>query len=228
VTLLLAFLARQMTSRMPHRRMVEVLFPVVAALEVLFIVVSVPLSHDGASEQIAMLDNVLRAIRAPEYVMDATGEAVFRPRPFYYALEAFTRVRIARGLIHDDIVDVLIGTRTAVVLPRGLTKSAKLFVQENYLDVGHDVSILGKRLILPGRGDPANPILFKVLIPGSYRVLRDKPDDAMGKLDGNEASGPMFLDAGQHTFQNSVGDHSGACIFWNAAFERGVTPTASW
>jgi hypothetical protein len=224
-TLLIDFLARRMTLRMP--RVVKFLFPALAALEALFIVTSVPLSRNDASEQVAMLGDVLRATRPSDYVMDATGEAIYRRRPFYYALEAFTLVRIKRGLIRDEIVDDLIKTRTAVVLPHGMTKSAKSFITENYLAVGNGVSILGKRLIPSIHDRSTEPFVFKVVIPDSYRIVRNGIEDVTGKLDGSVASGPRFLEAGEHTFQNSSGDYSGICLFWSAGFERGFAPLAA-
>lgn len=213
-----------MSSVAPFQRILEYSFPCVAFFEVAFVLISAPLFRDDTAGEIAMLGTILRVTRVSDYVMDPTGEAIFRRRPFYYALETFTAVRIERGLIHDNIVHDLIETRTFVALPHGLTKSAKLFVRENYLDVGNGVWILGKRLMPSGQGISTAPIHFNVVIPGSYRIVRDNGDDAMDELDGSAARSARFLDAGEHIFRNGAGDYSGVCIFWDIAFKRGITP----
>ncbi|MBI3303378.1 MAG: hypothetical protein HYZ72_15040 [Deltaproteobacteria bacterium] len=51
-----------------------------------------------------------------DLILDVKGETVFRPRPFYYALEGITRERIKQGLIADSIPEHLIATRTCIAV----------------------------------------------------------------------------------------------------------------
>jgi 4-amino-4-deoxy-L-arabinose transferase-like glycosyltransferase len=120
----------------PHAAFVYVA-PAIAAVEIVAILAKAPIRKNNTSEEIAMVADVLRLTKPSDYVMDAMGETIYRRRPYYYALEAFTRVRIEQGSIKDDIIEKLIETKTPLVLPAGLTKKARAYVEANYVDIGH-------------------------------------------------------------------------------------------
>jgi hypothetical protein len=197
--------------------------PVLVAIEVAALNWKAPFWKDDTRAEIAMVADVLRATGPGDFVMDATGETMFRMRPYYYALEAFTKVRIERGLITDDIVERLIATRTAVVRPRDLTEVSRSFVHNNYLAVGHGLWMLGKELN-HSPGDPRRSVVFDVAIPANYTVLTPVGKEAVGELDGTPLNGPRLLNSGPHTFVANGGEPGRLTLFWAVAFERGFSP----
>src|SRR5262249_15174880 len=96
--------------------------------------VAAPPWENATEAQTRIVSDVLRLTAPTEYVMDLKGEAVFRPRPFYWVLEGITQERIRRGLIPDRIPERLIETHTAVVAdddPR-FPPRARSFMNANY------------------------------------------------------------------------------------------------
>ena len=120
-------LSRRAVPPLGRYSLLNRLSPVLLVIEVAALIWKAPFWKDDTREEIAMVADVLRATGPGEFVMDATGETIFRMRPYYYALEAFTKVRIERGLITDDIAERLIATRTACRSAsgsyRGVTRS---------------------------------------------------------------------------------------------------------
>ena len=197
-----------------------------AMTEALTIVIKVPFWHDQTKHSIAMVADVLRSTKSTDYVMDATGETIFRPRPYYYALEAFTKARIAHGLIEDDIAQQLVKTRTAVVRQKDLTKLARAFVQDNYVNVGNELSMLGK-VFKPEKGDGSNgTFTFNILIPARYVVINADKTRVSGTLDGTPIAASQILGAGSHVLSPDGGLRRPMAVFWADAFEKGFSPLA--
>jgi hypothetical protein len=217
-------LHRHLTSR-PRLQsvMAHGLFPVFLAAEIITLVVTVPFSKNNTQRDIAMVADVLRATEPNDFVMDATGETIFRMRPFYYALEAFTKVRMERGLIQDEIADRLIATRTAVVRLDGLTSAAQAFVRHNYVKTGNDLYMPGQSL-QQWNGPIPGSVSFEIAIPGRYEVVSNGDKEAVGKLDGTPLNGPRMLESGPHTFAREDKQTGTLFVFWDEALRRGFSP----
>ena len=203
--------------------LVDWLFPALVTVEVVALIATVPFWKNNTQGEIAMVADVLRVTEAGDFVMDATGETIFRMRPYYYALEAFTKVRIERGLIEDDIAERLIATQTAVVRPQDLTKKSRAFVRDNYLKTGNGLCMLGKELKTPS-ASAERQVVFDVNVPARYTVLTTGGKEALGDLDGLPVNGPRYLESGQHTFIGNGGATGHLAIFWAAGVENGFIP----
>src|SRR2546425_17840 len=91
-----------------------------------------PITGRGAALQEKPLAEVLALTHPDDYVLDLKGQAIFRNRPFYYALETMTLERMARGLIEDTIPERCVATRTCVAPADigGVPPPAPRFLQE--------------------------------------------------------------------------------------------------
>jgi hypothetical protein len=184
-----------------------------------------PFWRDDTKTEISELSAALQVSRKSDLVMDAEGETIYRVRPWYYAIEAFTRARLETGLITDDIAENLVATKTAIVRPRGLTRPARDFVRENYISLGTDLCVLGKVFDLAQRPQSRGHIEFSIPIPGRF-VMVDKQGRKTleGEMDGVPFDTSKELSAGSHVFvpRGKVGNH--VALFWAEAFERGFLP----
>lgn len=171
---------------------------------------------------------VLRLTRPGEYVMDVKGDAIYRPRPFYYAIETFTRVRMRLGWIKNDIVPDLIATRTAVCFhPPYPGADTMAFINHNYLPlaVAPHVMVLGRKLPPAANG----PIRFDIAIPAEYVLLRNNAP-VPGTLDGLPCSGPVALTPGLHQFIPASAStptslpKAPVTLFWARAWRLGSQP----
>ncbi len=200
-------------------------FPLVVVAEVLLLALTTPFWKNNTLRDNAMVADVLRATGPGDFVMDATGETIFRMRPYYYALEAFTKVRIERGLVKDDIIERLIATRTPVVRPDALTNISHNFVRNNYLTAGNGLWMLGKQLIASG-ARVQDPVVFEIIIPARYVVLNTRSRKISGSLDGTPVNEVRWLDAGKHTFVRTDDGNARLSLFWAEGFEKGFSPFA--
>ncbi len=202
-------------------RLVATLFLLLFSFELQEVLREAPLLGAGNVHQISAIAETLRLTDRGEYAMDLKGDLIFRPRPYYYALETLTRERLAAGLLKDEISERLVETRTAVVKTgsKGMTERALTFIRANYIPVGH-VSVLGKRL--PPAEDGL--IAFEVSIPERYTVVT-KRGTIIGTLDGQVLDGGRWLDRGRHELR-LASPQSGADAFliWTRALERGFSP----
>jgi hypothetical protein len=171
--------------------------------------------NHSSDDRIAMIADVLALTRPGEFVMDSKGETIYRPRPYYYAIETFTRQRLARGLMPDDLVERLIQTRTAVVHEGDrMTAKSRTFISRNYVSIGR-VEVLGQALAAGATG-------FEVVIPAKYTFVGEHGQLA-GTLDGVPLDGPRFLADGHHEFTSD--EKAGqARLVWSRAIEAGYSP----
>jgi hypothetical protein len=181
-----------------------------------------PLRTDRLKGTTQGIRDVLLLTRPNEYVMDAKGDYIFRPRPFYWVIETITRTRIHMGLIHDRLPDALerTGTRICYLNAAHLLPDASLFVVSNYMPFDPqalDVGVAGKELA-GASGDYS----FDVAIPGTYAVVSEAGDTA-GTLDGAPYRGPARLEAGHHVFHRTSGAGR-AAIFLDRAAAAGFHP----
>lgn len=194
----------------------------VVALElVLLLSIEVPW-RNFAVLQIDTLSEVLGLTGPGQSVMDLKGEAIYRPRPYYYALEALTQARLRAGLIRDDIAARLVATRTMVVLQDSyqFPERSRRFMNANYIGVGR-WRAAGQWLI-PAAGDPTRRRDFEIAIPARYAVIsaRGRGD---GRVDGEPYRGPRVLAAGRHAYL--PGPNEGRVgVVWADALERGFAP----
>lgn len=198
--------------------------PALVLLELVALIGFTPFWKNRTREEIATVADVLRATDRADFVMDATGETIFRMRPYYYALEAFTKARIQRGLLPDEIAKRLVATGTAIVRPMDLTKKAQVFIRENYLPMGHELWMAGQKMKLAGPPTKRSA-RFDIAIPTRYTILTPDNQPAVGEVDGTPLTGPRQLTAGSHTFTGGVGSPKYVVVFWSQAFERGFAPT---
>lgn len=162
---------------------------------------------------------VLRLATPGSFVMDAKGETIFRPRPYYHVLERLTLRRLEIGDLPDEIIPRLIESRTAIVrLSERMPKSAKEFIHANYLPIQH-AHVIGKRL----SASPDGMVRFEVAIPGDYTVLRGTKPIAEGQLDGRPLEKSAWLSAGPHELWVE-GPQPGLAILWARAADFGYSP----
>jgi hypothetical protein len=228
VVLITALISGTMISLPSRRRESFARFaPLVAVAEAISILSIVPIWKDQTRDDIAMVAGVLRATNPSDFVMDATGEAIFRRRPFYYVIEAFTRARIQQGSIKDEIVEKMIEKGTIVARPEGLPKISREFIRQNYLPIGNGLFMLGKTLVIPSNQRAADSIAFDVIVPARYSIIGGNGQLADYKLDGETLSHPRFLEAGKHVLQSSSRTIEGVALFSADGLERGISPFPS-
>lgn len=157
----------------------------------------------------------LQLTKKGETVMDAKGEVIFRPRPYYYVLETITSQRLAMGLLPDEISASLIESRTAVIRPsRRLTAAAQEFVDENYVSIGK-FYVLGQHL--------KRDIAVRITIPGEYTVI-GKKGPVPARLNGEPFSPTQWLDAGEYKIEVESPADRKAALIWTRAASLGLSP----
>lgn len=183
-----------------------------------WILASRPITIDNTLPEDHLLADALRLTGPDEYVMTYKGEAIYRPRPFYYVLEPFTRARLAAGLIADAIPDRLVATQTRVAMTRlhRLPLRARRFLEENYVPVG-PLRVAGQRLERP---DNSLRIQLTIAIAADYTLVTDGPMADFPTLDGTPFNGSRFLNPGPHEFRVASPSASGV-LLWTRAVERG-------
>lgn len=168
--------------------------------------------------------NVLALTEPGEMVMDGKGETIFRPRPYFYALENITSNRMKMGWLPDDVAEHLIATRTAVVHPFRLPDAAAAFVTKNYLPLAEadDLRVLGQLLTI---APESSAVEFQVSVPAVYCFLEDG-EQLAGMLDGGHLTGAEEIAAGLHRFVPTRPVKKFA-LFLERARARGFHPDAT-
>jgi dolichyl-phosphate-mannose-protein mannosyltransferase len=195
-----------------------------ACLELLLVPALTPIRAHGTAKEETLLREVLTLTDRKDYVLDLKGQAVYRNRPFYYALETMTLRRMERGLIEDTIPERCVATRTCVA-PADIRKfppRARAFLRDHYVVV--DGWRVAGVVLEPGAGQPAAGLPFDVVIPARYAILSET-NRAPGSIDGLPYEGPRDLATGRHELQPSPGTGRVAVI-WAQAAERGFSPFA--
>jgi len=191
-----------------------------AVLELLVLPALSPITARGTAAEERLIAEVLALTGPDDYVLDLKGQAVFRNRPYYYALEKMTLERMARGLIEDTIPERCVATRTCVAQASlgGFPPRARRFLEENYVVVGA-WRVAGRML---ERGTGAGPFEFDLAIEARYAIV-DARGPAGGILDGRPYDGPRELLPGRHAFVPEEGTGPFAVV-WSQAIERGFSP----
>ena len=175
------------------------------------------------ADKIKLIANVLSLTSKDEYIMDAKGEAIYRRRPFYFALEGVTLRRIQLNLIDDDIPEKLIETRTPLATLLRMPERAKMFITANYLPISFRLCALGK--ILSTGESSTQTFDFDIAVPAEYAICAERGKVA-AECDGTPFKSPKFLAAGHHRVQVAATDHGRIALIWARALERGFSPFA--
>ena len=198
------------------------LLPPAAVLFFILLIFRTQEIKGSVQKYISPIEAVLHLTEPGEMVMDLKGDAIYRPRPFYYIIETFTNVRLKLGWIRNDIVRNLITTRTAVCFHPPFPGAGVMdFIDHNYVTLASQprVMVLGQKL----RSDPGPaPRDFQLVIPGGYVIVRDG-SLAKGILDGTAYDGARTLAAGPHRFVPAEGTGP-MTLFWARAWEKGFRP----
>lgn len=166
------------------------------------------------------LAQILALTRPGEYVMDAKGESIFRPRPFYWVLEGVTEARMRNGSIRDDLGERLAATSTALLVDDRIPARDRAFVEANYVPVGHRLRVAGQRF---GPLDAGQAVDFRIEVAGDYRFI-DRNGDMAGTFDGRRVEGAVSIDAGEHRFVPDVA--ADVALVRASVFERGLAPSS--
>ncbi len=195
-----------------------------ACLELVLLPALSPIAARGTAPQERGLREVLALTGPDDYVLDLKGQAVFRNRPFYYALETMTLERMARGLIQDTIPERCIETRTCVAPAdiAGFPPRARLFLRDNFVVVG--AWRVAGLVLDPRTASDGSVLRFDILIPARYAVLAET-GGRPGSIDGQPYDGPRELLSGRHEMQAAPGTGRLAVV-WAQAAERGFSPFA--
>lgn len=187
------------------------------AAEVAGIFQARPIFSHPNDRRVEALARVLRLADPGDYVLDAKGETIFRPRPCYLVMESLTRRQLENGTIDDDVIPRLIATRTAVVRSSGrVAPEVHAFIEENYIALEH-VRVLGK-FLPPARNGVIN---FDVTIPERY-AFETKKGEVGGTIDGDPVTASRWLDAGPHELKVAQSNHE-VVLIWARAKERGLS-----
>jgi hypothetical protein len=191
----------------------------ITVVQILLALWVVPLRKNGTRFHVGFVGDVLRLTAKTDPVMDLKGEALFRLRPFFYALEDITWERLRTGELRDDIAERLVASRTyvSVVDSPKFPPRARAFMSDNYVAVGR-LRVAGQLFGL----DATRLGTFTIAIPGRYAVLG--PDGAAaGELDGHPLEGGRMLEAGPHAFR-PASPAPILAVVWADAVERGYSP----
>lgn len=193
-----------------------------SALELLVIFLYNPLWENNTKEYTSKIAEVLKLTDPSDFVIDQKGETVFRPRPCYYKLEAFTVERMRRGIIPDNIAEELIAKRCCVAstdISRFPIKTRD-FIWINYIPIG-DMRVAGK--FLEACSEKLHVFRFDVCIP-AYYVIVGENRKVMGTLDNTHYTGVRFLESGAHEFISSDMAPGRFALLWAKAADRGFSP----
>jgi hypothetical protein len=195
-------------------------FLVLAAGEVHWMLHHARIFGAGSDKEMVSIAEALRLTDRGEFVMDPKGDLIFRPRPYYFALETLTRKRLTYGMMKDELPERLIETRTAVIkiAPERMTEHSLEFVRANYMPVGN-LAVLGKQL--PPASDGV--VTFEIAIPERYSVITEH-GAVLGTVDGQPLAPGQWLAAGRHELRLQAPESSATALIWTRALERGFSP----
>jgi hypothetical protein len=197
--------------------------PAVCFAEVISIWNTNTLRSDRLKVTTRSIQDVLSLTDPNDCVMDASGNYIFRQRPYYWAFETITKTRMRLGLIKDTLPEALEKTETKVcyLFSAHVLHETTLFILSNYIPFDQealDLGVAGKELAPSADSSYA----FDVAIPATYAVVSESGTTA-GALDGAPYLGPVRLAAGHHLFHRTSGGGR-AAIFLDRALADGFHP----
>lgn len=205
-------------ARMGARKRVTAGFIIAFVLELALILAARPPWRDHLlHRQERDLATVLKLTRPGEYVMNAKGEAIFRPRPVFWVFEDIARYRIAHGLLHPQVRANMVRTGTPVLMDYRMPHEDRGFIEHNYLPVRGNVRVLGVRFRVAAAGQA---VALPVAVGQDY-VLVSSQGPVRAQLDGRELDGPLRLAPGCYpVVLPAPGDYT---LVWAPALARGLT-----
>jgi hypothetical protein len=222
---LVAFLQAQ---RKPTRLRFLNPLPLFALAELAVALIARPPVWHSCMPECALLKQVLQVTDDADFVMDPTGQSVFRPRPYYYIMETIAKNALQKGRLPDVIAHDMVLHRTCVAVDgHEYPPATRQFLAENYLSIG-DLLIAGRmwRFDEPQSGVSVH---FDVAVPASYVLIcphgeiDGAPPRPSAMLDGEPYEGMRFLSAGPHVL-TWEGRHPVVALEWAKAYERGLRP----
>ncbi len=194
----------------------------VGVCELLVALLVNPFWEDKAKLESDLLRAMLKLTEPGDFVFDRRGETVFRQRCFYPIIETFTKERIRRGWMADNVIQRCIDTRTCVaILPDNMPPATFRFVEQNYLPIGNRLRVAG---VLLHSSTDGKHFDFETVIPASYKIIARDVRTVMGVLDGERYEGKeRFLSPGIHTFVQTSTGHD-LVVFWAQAVDRHFRP----
>lgn len=208
------------TARLPWLRESalrrRVLAKAVMGVECIALVMTAPPWSDRLGCQREELATVLRYTDPGDTVMDAKGDAIFRPRPFFPVIESMAMIRLRSGHMPDTIAQSLVEHRTMLVLRRRLPPASDTFVETSYLRVTGDVWMAGM-YVASERGMRT----VDLALPGDY-VLTDGTQRLRASIDGGAVSDSWNLGVGKHQIDTTT--DRALLLVWRQAWERGWRP----
>jgi hypothetical protein len=205
-------------ARLGARTRVTAGFIIAFVLELALILAARPPWRDHLlHRQERDLATVLKLTRPGEYVMNAKGEAIFRPRPVFWVFEDIARYRIAHGLLHPQVRANMVRTGTPVLMDYRMPHEDRGFIEHNYLPVRGNVRVLGVRFRVAAAGQA---IALPVAVGQDY-VLVSAQGPVRAQLDGRELDGPLRLAPGCYpVVLPASGEYT---LVWAPALARGLT-----
>ncbi|MDD5350463.1 MAG: hypothetical protein PHQ12_09655, partial [Chthoniobacteraceae bacterium] len=192
-----------------------------AAAEIRADVSAIRPERDRTALQARFIAEILRLTDPGDYVMDAKGETIYRPRPFYYVLEEMTRWKLQRGELADDIPETMVskGVCAAAVNNQRYPRRTLGFLKDNFVSVSHRLTVAGKIL----RPDASGKVFFFApAIPCEYALVwQSGKGEAL--LDDRPYTAPLRLEPGPHTLRIVRGSGPAALV-WARAVQRGFQP----
>jgi hypothetical protein len=197
----------------------------VGVCELLVALLVHPFWENKAKLESDLLRATLKLTEPGDFVFDRRGETVFRQRCFYPIIETFTKERIRRGWMADNVIQRCIDTHTCVaILPDNMPPATFRFVEQNYLPIGNRLRVAG---VLLQSSTDGKHFEFQIVIPASYKIIARDVGTVTGMLDGEQYEGKeRFLSRGIHTFAQTSTGHD-LVVFWARAVNRHFRPIES-
>ncbi len=188
-----------------------------ATMELLMVLIARPLRMSVPTTENKLVGQILALTKQDEYVMDETGESIFRKRPCYLLMETLTRDAMKRGVLTDTIPDDIAATGTTVVVRQGqYSPKTHAFLDDNFLPLG-SLLVAGREI----RIDPAvsSSVDCAIAVPAKY-ALYSLNGELDVTLDGIPYTAPRFLGVGHHQIVNN-GKKVILIAVWERALQHG-------
>ena len=187
---------------------------------------ALPPGRDALRSHREMLAAVLRYSAPGDRVMDASGAAVFRQRPYYPLLDSPQAWQAGRRAWSDAVANELVRHATHLVMRQSLPPLSDSFVARNYLPLQGQLYVAGRVLAAAPAG-AERPLRLE--LPGDY-TLTDGVKAIPAAMDGEPAATHWHLEAGMHYLQ-LPGDEPLLLLdsrAWGAGWRPGPVASGRW
>ncbi len=175
------------------------------------------LRSDRMKDTTQSIRDVLALTGPKDYVMDSSGDYVFRMRPYFWVFETITKTRMRDGLIKDDLPAALKAkdTKLCYLFCARVLPVATRFILTNYMPFDPKALDLGAAGQELDTQNGAGVYAFDVAIPAQYAVVSENGTTG-GILDGAPYTAPVQLAAGHHIFTRTSGQGRVAILLESA------------